>query len=243
MTGRTLFSVRSVRFGAERRFFIGSALAMLAVTFAGFAPSYYLAPLTGAAAVPMVVHIHAAIFSGWMMLYAAQNLLVAGGQRDVHRALGLVGAFLVPAVVVAGYCTVILTANAAGGVAARVGRVPILFPLAAVLAFGVLATIALARRHDPGTHKRLMFLATSSLVMTPLARLARMAGSPLIPPVNGMLLSDLFVAALFVFDWRIRGRLHPATLWGGGLLLASQPLRLAVNGSTTWHAVAGWLLA
>ena len=116
MTARTLFSIQPARFSAERGFFTGSALAMLAVTFAGFAPSYYLAPLTGAVAVPMVVHIHAAIFTGWMMLYTAQNLLIAGGQRRVHRALGLVGAFLVPAVVVAGYCTVILTANASGGV-------------------------------------------------------------------------------------------------------------------------------
>lgn len=229
-------------FEAERRFFGGSALTMLALTFIGFAPSYYLAPLTGAPAVPIVVHIHAAVFTGWMLLYVAQNMLVAARRRDLHQLLGISGAFLIPAIVVAGYCTVILTANGVGGVAARLGRVPILFPLAAVLAFGVLAGIGLARRSDAATHKRLMYLATTSLVMTPLARIAGMFGSPLMPPINGMLLSDLLVGALAVFDWRTRGCPHRATAWGAGLLLLSQPLRVLIDRSEPWQATARWLL-
>jgi FtsH-binding integral membrane protein len=226
----------------DRRFFAGTALLMLAVTAAGFGPSYYLAPVNGAPSVSLVVHIHATIFTAWMLLYTGQTLLMARGRVSLHRALGIVGAFLIPAVVVSGYCTVILTATADGGVAPRVGPVPILFPLAAALAFAILAGFGLARRRDAGTHKRLMFLATTSLVMTPLARLARMAGSPLIPPVNGMIMSDLLVGGLFLFDWRTRGRIHPATLWAGGALLLSQPIRLWLNGTTAWQSVAAALI-
>lgn len=243
MVTATLPTGATRRADTERWFFTGAALAMLVVTFAGFAPSYYLAPLTGAPAVPPIVHLHAAVFTGWMLLYAGQNLLVFGDRRDLHRKLGIAGAILVPALVIVGYATVIMVANPNGGVAGRVGRVPILFPLAAVLGFGVLATLGLAWRSEPVVHKRLMLLATTSLIVTPFARLARMAGSPLIPPINGMILADTFVVALVLFDCRTRGHLHRTTAWAGGILLASQPLRVAINASDWWHAIAARLIA
>jgi hypothetical protein len=54
-------------------------------------------------------------------------------------------------------------------------------------------------------------------------------------------LVDLFLVALAVWDRRSRGRLHPATLWGGAVFLASQPLRIVLSSTPAWLALARWM--
>ena len=53
--------------------------------------------------------------------------------------------------------------------------------------------------------------------------------------------TDLFVVALVVYDLSTRGRIHPATLWGGPFFIASQPLRLVIGSSHPWQSFATWL--
>ena len=53
-------------------------------------------------------------------------------------------------------------------------------------------------------------------------------------------LTDLFLVPLLVWDFRTRGRPHPVTLWGGLLLIASQPLRLMLSSAGAWLAFAQW---
>jgi hypothetical protein len=48
----------------------------------------------------------------------------------------------------------------------------------------------------------------------------------------------VFVVAVLVHDLASRRRLHPASIWGGLFVVASQPLRLAIAGTGTWLAVA-----
>ena len=43
------------------------------------------------------------------------------------------------------------------------------------------------------------------------------------------------------YDLATLRRLHPATLWGGLFLVASQPLRLVIAGTESWMAAARWL--
>jgi hypothetical protein len=43
--------------------------------------------------------------------------------------------------------------------------------------------------------------------------------------------SDLFVVALVIHDLAKQRSLHPATVWGGGLLMLSQPIRVLIAGS------------
>jgi hypothetical protein len=81
-----------------------------------------------------------------------------------------------------------------------------------------------------------------SLAVTPLARIAVMMGWPLAPPIGGMILCDIFLAALVWFDLKKDGRLHPVTLWGGGALLLSQPLRVAIGNSDAWQVFARTLI-
>jgi hypothetical protein len=49
------------------------------------------------------------------------------------------------------------------------------------------------------------------------------------------------VIACLVYDRATRGRIHPAFLWGGVLLMLSLPARFALTQSDGWLAVARWL--
>ena len=69
-----------------------------------------------------------------------------------------------------------------------------------------------------------------------------MGSLPFDPPIGGMILSDLFLAALVIFDLKTRRRLHPATLWAGGFYLASQPIRVMIGNSEPWQAFAETLI-
>ena len=51
----------------------------------------------------------------------------------------------------------------------------------------------------------------------------------------------LFVAACAVYDWRTRGRVHRATVWGGLFVVLSVPLRLLVGNTAAWLSFAGWM--
>jgi hypothetical protein len=37
-------------------------------------------------------------------------------------------------------------------------------------------------------------------------------------------------------------RVHPASLWGGLLILAAFPIRMAIGSTVAWHQFAAWLV-
>lgn len=89
-----------------------------------------------------------------------------------------------------------------------------------------------------------MILATIAAVLPAGARIANMLPAAAMPhgPPGGMILSNLFLAALVAFDLVSLRRLHPATIWGGGALLLSEPLRIAVSETGAWQSFAALLI-
>lgn len=230
------------RLRIERRFFVGIAAALVVATFIGFAPTYYLAPST-ARPLSTLTHVHGAAFTAWMLLFLIQTGLVAADRRDLHRAIGPAAAVLAVAIVVLGVDLAIVSGRAGTGPRIFSPRIFLIFPLTAIGLFAVFATIGIVKRRDPQAHKRWMLLAMIAMVVPALARIA-IRSHGLLPPgvIGGMMLSDLFLIALGLFDLRTRGRLHPVTLWGGGALLLSEPLRLAIGLSAPWQAFAALLI-
>src|SRR3546814_13494714 len=116
-----------------------------------------------------------------------------------------------------------------------------LFRSITIAVFAAFFAAGIARRREPEVHKRLMLLATLTLVVPALARLTMHAHLPWLPggPIGGMIVSDVVLAALCGFDLVTRGRLHRVTLWGGAAMLASEPLSFLVGttDARTLHAV------
>ena len=99
--------------------------------------------------------------------------------------------------------------------------------------------ITCARNVIEATHKRLMLLATISVLDAAVARwpLAIMAKGA----VAFFAVTDLFIVAGVAFDVWSRRRVHPAYIWGGLLIVGSQIVRLAVRDTAWWIAFARML--
>jgi len=232
-------SVAGTRQGA-RRFYVGVAIAVLITVFLGFSRSYFLKAYFGTPELSLLVHIHGLVFTSWVLLFLAQTTLVATGRTDLHRKLGVGGAVLAALLLIIGTTTAILRVQ--GGRPAPIPGVPPLsflaVPLFDMVVFVILIGAGLVLRNRPDTHKRLMTLATIALMSAPIARIPGVlrAGPP-----GFFGLTDLFIVAMLVYDFATRGKVHPATIWGGLVIVASQPLRLMISGTPAWLAFAGWL--
>ena len=234
---------------AERFFYSGMGALLLATVVAGFARTFFLKPWFPehqhlAPPEPFFL-VHGAFFAAWFALLAVQPLLVAGGNRALHRRLGTWGAALAVAMVVLGIVGALIAARRPGGFIG-VPLPPLQFlvvPFAAVLLFGVFVALAVAWRGDPQAHKRLMLLASISLAEAAVARLpfAFLTAASPVPFFQAMeLLTLALLLPMVGWDLLSRGRLHAVTLWGGVALVASMPLRAAVSATDGWLALARW---
>jgi hypothetical protein len=223
----------------DRLFHTGLAIASALTVFVGFAPTYYLRGRFGGAPLTPLVRLHGLVFTCWVLLYFAQAVLIARHRSGLHRRLGVAGAGLAVLLVPVGLATTVQAIRrvAAGGPGLPLPWLPI--PLGAMPVFAILAAAGILSRRRPETHKRLMLLATISLLDAAVARwpLAVLQAGP----VAWFVVTDLFVLAGAGYDLLSRGRIHPAWVWGGLLLLGSQPLRLLAGQTEAWHAFAGWL--
>jgi hypothetical protein len=180
------------------------------------------------------------VFTTWVLFFLAQTTLVAAGKTYIHRRMGVAGAVLAALVVVLGTTTAILRVK---GGSAPIPGVPglsfLAIPLFDMLVFAILVGAALYFRRRLEAHKRLMTLGMIALTSAPIARLHW----PMLPPGPPTFfgLTDLFIVAMLVYDLVTRRRIHPATIWGGLLIVASQPLRLMISGTPAWLAFASWL--
>jgi hypothetical protein len=223
-----------------RRFYVGIALAITLTVFAGFSRSYFLKAHFGTPELSLLLHLHGLVFTSWVLLFLAQTTLVAARRTDIHRRLGVLGAVLALLVVVMGTATAIIRVRQGAAPLPGVSGLSFLaVPLFDMLVFAILVGAALYYRHRADVHKRLITLGTIALLGAPIARLplSIMKAGP--PAFFGLM--DLFIVACLFYDLTTRRRIHPATAWGGLLIVASQPLRLMISGTPAWLAFAGWL--
>ena len=92
-----------------RIFYVGVAGALLVLVLVGFAPPYSASVSAGT--LPPFLHVHAAVFLFWTVLLLVQASLVARGSVALHRRLGVLGASLLPVMLVLGYMTTVFGAR------------------------------------------------------------------------------------------------------------------------------------
>lgn len=241
MTVGTVAPPRPVGAHYDRLFYTGMAIAAAVVVFVGFAPTYFLRGGYQTTPLPIYLQVHGALFTMWIALFIAQTSLVAVRRTSVHRRLGWATAALAAVMVVMGTTAGIFSMRTqveAGNV--QPAQAFLTTPLFSMTAFAAFVAAAVTRRRDVQAHKRLMLLATISILDAAVARLPfevfRTSSWAYLPA------TDLLLAVAILYDLASRRAVHPAYLWGGLLLVVEQALRIPVGESAVWQAIAGAIL-
>jgi hypothetical protein len=216
-------------------------MALAICTFAGFARTYYLSRWTGSAELPWLVHLHGALFTSWVLLFGLQAGLISARRHDVHAITGAAGVALALAMIGLGLYVAVTRSRPPPLLPFTVEQF-LIFPLVAIGLFALFVGLAFANRHRPDHHKRYMFIATVNVVLPAMSRMTALL--PFLPRgvTGALVIANLFLVALAIFDWRTLGRLHRATLIGGAVTLASEPLRFLIARSDWWPPIAGSLM-
>src|SRR5579863_5901184 len=99
-----------------RLFFVVMASAVIAVVFAGFAPTFYLrGSFPQSRPMSVLLHVHGIVFSAWVTIFLVQTLLIARGSRSTHRRLGWVAAGVAAAMTLLVVAAVIEQLRRVGG--------------------------------------------------------------------------------------------------------------------------------
>jgi hypothetical protein len=226
--------------------FVPVSLLKLAAVEAGERPPF-----------PAVMHAHAVLMGTFLLLLLTQSFLGATGRMQFHRALGVAGFVVGPALVIAGLLLVPTMYHQVWGMAQSAPpeirpmieqglrefdnimlvqiRVGILFPI-------FLAIALAARKADPELHKRMVFLAVAIALPAAFDRMAFLPTSLPSSPLTLELYPFLAIAPMLAWDLVRTRTVHKAyAIW----VLINLPAAMLIASlwdTEWWHAVARQLM-
>ena len=226
---------------SDRRFYTGMAAAAAFAVLLGFSRTYFLRPYFQRTPLDAEFHVHGLVFSLWIVLFVVQTSLVAARRTGTHRRLGWAGACL--AVLMVGVALNAAVHGAHRDIAAGQAQEALAFfttPVLSMAMFAVLVALAVALRARPEAHKRLMLLATLSLLDAAVARwpIAGLAESPL----AYYAVTDAFIGAAIVYDFVSRRSVSPVYVYGAVAIVAEQWARDPLGATAFWQALATKIL-
>jgi hypothetical protein len=227
-------------------------LALLILTWAGIAGGFGLDVIDhvrhATHAYPLIVHVHALLFTGWLVLLTVQMTLVRRHRLDLHRRLGMAMAWLIPVMVVVALATAWTVQRQAVALPGPHDPQFLSINLTDMLGFATLAGAAIAQRRDPSAHKRLMLLSVFYLSTAGFARLWLLTIGPAgTDTFWGFFIAfnlggDIPIALLGAYDLATRKRLHPAYVAGAAWILANELAAAWLYFSPAWKPISLKLL-
>lgn len=254
-------SGRPLAVAIDRWIWVFMAMLFIAVVLLGFIPdSLMKVGMVRAGArppFPPILHVHAVLMGGFLLLLLAQSWLVATGRRDRHMWLGRIAFLLAPALVVVGvllaptiYQQVWHGAQSAPDpIRAQLrDRLLRLENIALVqfrvgLVFSTCIALALrARRIDNDFHKRMIFLAIASALPAAIDRMDWLPNTMPANPISTDLYLLLVIAPMLLWDaFRHRAALKAYVAWLGVYVACCIPVYVLWN-TPAWHAIARRML-
>ncbi|HEY8012189.1 MAG TPA: hypothetical protein VIE67_14455 [Rudaea sp.] len=192
---------------------------------------------------PLLTHLHAAVFVGWLLLLTTQVALIRGRNIRLHRKLGIWGAFHALAVVIFGLLVSVAVQRRDIGTP-HGNPAEFSFALADVINFAWLAGAGLLLRKTPAAHKRLMLLATICITDP---GFSRWCGDSVLDYFGKGFFGEwgfdylggaILIAGLGGYDLITRHRLHPAYAIGASWALGLQLLATYLYLSPWWKPIA-----
>lgn len=215
------------------------AIGVLAALF-GFAKTFIAPVAAGTFKAPSIIYVHGAFAFAWVLVFAAQPLLIRCRKHREHRQLGMIGfiaaaGFTLTAFPVGAFATA--RDVAAGGGETAISSIVGTYT-AALIFFGLVAAGA-ATRKTPETHKRFMLLASIALLWPAWFRFRHYFPGVSRPDIFfAIILADSFIIIAAARDYLNMKRVHPVWLYFGTALILEQSLEVMMFDSPPWRAVA-----
>ena len=226
----------------DHLFFFSLSLLLTLAAVAGFAKTYFFAGLLRAKLPSSLIHIHGVVFTCWFVVLLCQAGLASAGRVDWHRRLGVAGMGIACLMLPIGF---LATAEFLTRMASQPGMLmSSIMPFTELFGFGVLTVTAFLYRKRPEIHKRLIMLATISIIGAAVGRMEFLPDWHL----RGIAALRLFWAYTYVFlvplaafDIFSLRKLHRATIWGGAFLITLHQVALLISTTGLWHGFAHWV--
>jgi hypothetical protein len=159
----------------EKYFYFGMSWLIAAVIVYGFGHTVESKLVHGNPRRPILLWVHAGLFSGWVALYITQSVLVRIRKVKLHRALGWAGAALGTSMVVVGPWVAVVMARFDISQLHRPNRDAFLsISLFDMAVFGTCFGLAILWRTRPECHRRLLLIATCALTGAAFGRISFM---------------------------------------------------------------------
>lgn len=201
----------------ERFFYVGMSLLVAAVVTFGFGQTIGANLLHPDTPRPLILHIHAVVFSGWVVLFIAQSALVRVSRVIWHRRLGMFGALIGGVLPLLGVATA-LVMHHWHDTLDRSSHASLSLPFNDMLTFSIAFGLAIYWRRRPEFHRRLMLIATCCLTGAAFARFPD-GTMPDNAFYGGV---DLLVLLGVWRDLVVTRRIHAVYLYGLPCMIASQ---------------------
>jgi hypothetical protein len=245
------FPTRTVAGPSVKYFYFYMALSCAAVAFLGFTPTYWLPIASGTFKANPIVHIHGLVFFSWTLFFSFQTWLAASGRIARHRTIGMVGISFATAMTIFGTLVAINSMKTAASRGLKdEGIAFAIVPLSGILFFAVVFTLAIGAVRRPETHKRLMLLATISLLDAAVARWFLTFLAPPGPPgqtsrsnhtTGARRLSAPSCRDHFRLAHARASACYLRVRWCGPC--CSEGMNLPFSATPVWHSLAGGILA
>jgi len=206
----------------SRYFYLVMSLVLAAIVILGFSRTVNIFLIHANPPRPLLLWIHGAAFSTWIVFFIAQSALVRTRKVSVHRALGWFGATLAALMVVLGIAVAVVMTRFDTVVLHQKGVEAFLsIPFLDMLLFGSCIALAIYWRTKPEYHRRLVFIASCLLMDAAIGRFEFMFNHSLF-----YVALDCLILLGVVRDWAVDKRVHKVYLYALPSLIVVQSLAI-----------------
>jgi hypothetical protein len=217
----------------ENYFYFAMALLIPAIVVFGFSFTIGRNLIHPAIPRPLILYVHAAVFSGWLAFFLLQSALVRTRNVKVHRSIGWFGAGFGALIPVVGVATAIAMGRFdIRELHQRHVEMDLMIPLWDMVAFAAAFGLAIYWRGKPEYHRRLVYIATCALTAAAFGRFP----AYLLNPTFFYAGVDVLILLGVVRDRIVSRKIHPVYSYALPLLIIGQTVVMYTN----THDLAYW---
>ena len=224
-------TTRQLKAFLSRYFYLCMSLVMAGLVVWGFSSTVNPNLFHANPPRPLLLWMHGAAFSTWLVFFTLQSTLVRTRRVSVHRFLGWFGVGLATTMVVLGLSTAVVMTRFDTVVLRQKGADAFLsIPFSDMIVFGTCVVLAVVWRKRPEYHRRMLFIASCGLMDAAIGRFAFWFNHSLF-----YLGLDFLIVLGMLRDWVVDGRVHKVYVYSLPPLMVVQAFAVYL-----WRVNPAW---